>query len=134
MIVIDIAQRAAARAELPAVSFRRTDADRRPARRVIMPNDGPAPDRFAKADEIRARLKRKGLASFPGLPPSTEKAVEALADGGMKLADLAGAIGCSIASARNHMGYARTATLVEKTSSGVFRLTERGRQWLERCR
>lgn len=135
-MIIDIAKREAARAldTGPLVTFRRTEADRRPARRFVQPNDGPDPDRFAKAEEIRARLKRKKLAGFPGLSPSTEKAVEVLADGGMKLADLADAIGGSIAAARNHMGYARTAALVEKTSAGIYRLTERGRQWLERDR
>lgn len=58
MIVIDIAQRAALRAyDFHPGYGRRTDADRRPARRVVMPNDGPAPDREARAAAILQRIE-----------------------------------------------------------------------------
>lgn len=60
MIVIDIAQRDASRSRpAPMISFRRTDADRRPARRFAQPNDGPAPDRLAQSEARRAALKRR---------------------------------------------------------------------------
>lgn len=61
MIVIDIAQREASRGLHPApmISFRRTDADRRPARSFARPNDGPSPDREARSNVLRERLKRR---------------------------------------------------------------------------
>lgn len=41
----------------PMISFRRNDRDRAPARIVRMPNDGPAPDRMQRAEELRSALK-----------------------------------------------------------------------------
>lgn len=76
MIVIDIAERAAARAAPPRISFRRTDADRRPPRAIVrMPNDGPMPDREARSAARLEALKRK--AALYGLaddPPSDREA------------------------------------------------------------
>lgn len=65
MIVIDIAQRDASRSRCPSpmISFRRTDTDRRPARRFAQPNDGPDPDREAHSDARREALKRKTFAA-----------------------------------------------------------------------
>lgn len=61
MITIDIAQRAASRDRAPFIQFYRTEADRRPARRVAMPNDGPAPDRHERSEAARAAIQRKAL-------------------------------------------------------------------------
>ena len=80
MTVIDVAQRAASRDRAPHIAFYRTEADRRPARRVAMPNDGPDPDRFAKSEAARAKLNVKP-ATTPFLPPRIEALVRALVGG-----------------------------------------------------
>lgn len=109
MITIDIAQRAAARAELPAVSFRRTDADRRPARRVVMPNDGPAPDREAQAAARREALRRKytqphrdpGMTRSEGFERSVRLTMQAMAKGKSILPEIAPELGVCTDRARD---------------------------------
>lgn len=61
MRTIDIEAMAARRAREGAISFRRTEADRRPARRVIRPNDEPMPHRFERAEALRRALNERPL-------------------------------------------------------------------------
>lgn len=80
MIVIDIAERAAARAAPPRISFRRTDADRRPPRAIVrMPNDGPLPDREARSTARLEALRRR--ATLYGFADDAPLLGEPLEDG-----------------------------------------------------
>lgn len=63
--VIDIEQVSSRRAALPQISFRRNDNDRRPARVVIRPQDGPGILREKLAEERRHQLTLK-TPSRPG--------------------------------------------------------------------
>lgn len=132
MIVIDIAQRAAARAyDFHPGYGRRNDADRRPARRVVMPNDGPAPDREARAAAIRAQVMTKTVRTADSLPEGAEIALRTLAGGAMKAAPLGELMGCSEATARYRLSFCRRARLVSSDKKGAWSLNDAGRAWLE---
>lgn len=75
-----------------AITFRRTDADRRPARVVRQPNDGPAPDRYERAASILASLETR-RSSLPRPAERKEMVLRALAAGSKNNRDLAAALG-----------------------------------------
>lgn len=60
MITIDVSQLdARPRSPYPGVHFYRTEADRRPARPFVRPNDGPDPRRLARSAALHAGLVSK---------------------------------------------------------------------------
>lgn len=132
MITIDVAQRAASRERHPMISFRRTEADRRPARRVVMPNDGPAPDREAQEQAIREKLKAKAK---PKAPPHVAPKIEAilwhLLDGPRDKRQLAEALGLKVTTIgdRSQSALAIGVMQSEHAPGGkvVYRLTDVGR-------
>jgi hypothetical protein len=140
-MITDIAQRAASRD--PMVSFRRTDTDRRPARRVVMPNDGPAPDRLAQAEARREALRRKvvqapkehHMTRTEGFERSVAATLQAIADGKHILPEIAPLIGVGPERTRD-FAYALVARGLawkqlerrEKNRSySAFHLTEAGK-------
>lgn len=146
MNVIDVALRAASRDRAPMISFRRTDADRRPARRVAMPNDGPAPDRFARSEALRAHLKLK--ATVPAPTPEPEPALTpqerlernlarcfvAVAKGERTLAEMSPGLGFGVDRLRDFTDILVKRGLISKTLERrsnvavcVFELTLAGR-------
>lgn len=73
MITIDISAMRSPRRETPAVYFRRTDADRRPARIVRRPNDGPGDLREAFARDLRDKATAKTLSVEKTAPTYVER-------------------------------------------------------------
>lgn len=74
------------------ISFRRTDADRRPARVVRQPNDGPAPDRETRSAAIMASIEARRR-PLPRPSERKELILRALADGPKNNRELAMALG-----------------------------------------
>lgn len=72
MQVIDIEAMRSPRRETPQISFRRTESDRRPARVVRRPNDGPGDWKLRQqlAEERLAQASRRSIA-MPEKPVST---------------------------------------------------------------
>lgn len=71
-----------------SISFRRTDADRRPARVVRQPNDGPADDREQRAAAILASIEARRR-PLPRPSERKEMVLQALTAGPMTNRDLA---------------------------------------------
>lgn len=63
MQVIDIEAMRSPRRETPQISFRRTEADRRPARVVRRPNDGPTPEWHRQFHESAERAEKAKVMS-----------------------------------------------------------------------
>lgn len=80
-ITIDLATYKPVRDPHPAVYFRRTESDRRPARPVPRPNDGPGcmEARERLAQEIADSLARKSII-IPGKPMSSQERSKAQRD------------------------------------------------------
>lgn len=108
MITIDIEARALARETRPAVQFRRTATDR-PGRPWRQPNDGPAPDRLARAEARREMLTRKTVQPVEtnGIPRSETfernmtRTMRAMSEGKAILPEIAPVLGVCTDRARD---------------------------------
>lgn len=117
------------------ISFRRTDADRRPPSRVLtsLLLGDPDGDRLARDRAARVRL---GIIAEdgPSIVPSVLAVLRALAARPLNGTDLRTALGTSRDASDRRAKAAMSAGFVEKEGRGnnsTFRLTEDGRATLE---
>lgn len=144
MIVIDIEARALAREARPAIQFRRTSTDR-PGRVWRLPNDGPEPDRVARAEALRETLRRKHtqLPQDAGIPrPDTfernmTRSLRLIAEGKALLIEIAPALGFCVDRVRQFCNDLALRGLVTKTLEqrdnvrvAIYTATEAGRAHL----
>lgn len=144
MIVIDIEARALARDTRPAVQFRRTATDR-PGRPWRLPNDGPAPDRIARAEALRETLRRRqtqlpqdaGVAKPETFERNMIRSLRLIADGKALLIDIAPALGFGVDRVRQFCNELAFRGLVTKTLEqrenvrvAIYTATEAGRKHL----
>jgi hypothetical protein len=110
----------------------RTDTDRRPARPVIRPNDGPSPDREARAAALLASLE-KPVRVFPAQDERLTLVLKALLNGAMNNKALAAATNLRPGNTADITTAAYAKGLVDRErvqgpqySEVLIRLTEAG--------
>lgn len=104
------------------IGFRRTDADRKPAKPVIRPNDGPGDParREALAADLLAKAMRKGAPRDLPLSPGIQSAIDAVKAGFHDAASAGQHMGVGMSAAGDRLGKAHAAGHLERRGPRPF--------------